>query len=287
MNLRISLLKILKKIFNQRGNLKNQSLWSLYKKAHTPFKWHEDAFKLAKKLKIELFSSPFSKRAVDLLEKFNVKLYKIASFEITDLNLIDYIASKKPIIISTGMASLQEIKNAIKCIKRYHNKITILYCVSGYPSEEKDANLLTLKKYKKIFKNVNIGLSDHTNNIYTSLTATAFKVCVIEKHFIISNKLNTRLEIFNRQISIKKFSFGVKKVYQSLGKEKIGPKKVEISSKKLRRSIFAIKDIRKGERFNESNIGNFRPKIGLGSENFSKILGKKSKRFYKKNSPIY
>jgi len=278
-----------KKFLIKEGIWKNQSLWSLYKKAHTPFKWHEDAFKLAKKLKIELFSSPFSKRAVDLLEKFNVKLYKIASFEITDLNLIDYIASKKkPIIISTGMASLQEIKNAIKCIKKYHNKITILYCVSGYPSEEKDANLLTLNKYKKIFKNVNIGLSDHTNNIYTSLTATAFKVCVIEKHFIISNKLNTSDSKFSiDKYQLKNLVYGVKKVYQSLGKEKIGPKKVEISSKKLRRSIFAIKDIRKGERFNESNIGNFRPKIGLGSENFSKILGKKSNRFYKKNSPIY
>ena len=110
-----------------KGVWKGQYLWNLYEKAHTPFKWHKDAFKLANKLKIPIFSSPFSKRAVDLLEKLNVKLYKISSFEITDLELIQYIAKKKkPIIISTGMASLSEIKNAIKCIRRYNKKLTIL-----------------------------------------------------------------------------------------------------------------------------------------------------------------
>ncbi len=278
-----------KKFLIKDGIWKNQSLWNLYKKAHTPFKWHKDAFKLAKKLKIELFSSPFSKRAVDLLEKFKVKLYKIASFEITDLDLIDYIASKKkPIIISTGMASLQEIKNAIKCINKYHNKITILYCVSGYPSEEKDANLITINKFKKIFKNFNIGLSDHTNNIYTSLAATSLGVCMIEKHFIISNKLKTSDSKFSiNKDQLKDLIFGVKRIHESFGKEIIGLKKVEKTSKKLRRSIFAIKDIKKGQKFNKSNIGNFRPKIGLGSENYPKILGKKSNKFYKKNSPIY
>mgnify|MGYP001269849602 CR=1 FL=1 len=164
----ITLKKFDKNFKIQSGTWKGQYLWELYKKAHTPFSWHKDAFKLARKLKIPIFSSPFSKRAVDLLERLNVKLYKIASFEITDLELVEYIAKKKkPVIISTGMASLAEIKRAINCIKKYNNKITILYCVSGYPSKEEDINLNTLKKFKKLFKKNKIGLSDHTNDIYT------------------------------------------------------------------------------------------------------------------------
>ena len=278
-----------KKFKIKDGIWKNQTLWNLYKKAHTPFRWHKDAFNLAKKLNVTLFSSPFSKRAVDLLEKFKVKLYKIASFEITDLELIKYIASKKkPIIISTGMASLKEIKTAISCIKKFHKKIIILYCVSGYPTKEKDSNLNTIKKFKKIFRGFNIGLSDHTDDIYTSLAATTFGISLIEKHFIVSKKIKTSDEKFSIDTKqLIKLKDGVNKVYLALGKEKIGVKKIEKSSLKLRRSVFAIKDIKKGEKFSKFNIGNFRPKIGVGSENFSKLIGKKSEQFYKKNSSIF
>jgi|TARA_B100001964_G_scaffold194479_1_gene218118 pseudaminic acid synthase len=278
-----------KKFKIKEGTWKNEVLWNLYKKAHTPFSWHKDAFNLAKKLNITLFSSPFSKRAVDLLEKFKVKLYKIASFEITDLELIQYVArKKKPIIISTGMASLNEIKRAINCIKKYHNKIIILYCVSSYPSKEKDINLNTVKKFKKIFKGFNIGLSDHTNDIYTSLAATTLGVSLIEKHFIVSKKIKTSDEKFSIDTNqLRKLKEGVNKIHLSLGKEKIGLKKIEKSSIKFRRSIFAIRDIKKGERFSKFNIGNFRPKIGIGSEHFSKLIGRKSLKNYKKNSAIF
>jgi len=278
-----------KKFKIKEGIWKNQTLWNLYKKAHTPFSWHKEAFNLAKKLNITLFSTPFSKRAVDLLEKFNVKLYKIASFEITDLELIEYVARKnKPIIISTGMANLKEIKRAINCIKKYHSKIIILYCVSGYPAKEEDANLNTIKKFKKIFKNFNIGLSDHTDDIYTSLAATTLGVCLIEKHFIISKKVKTSDEKFSIDTEqLRKLKQGIDKIHLSLGKEKIGAKKIEKSSLKFRRSIFAIEDIKKGEKFSRLNIGNLRPKIGIGSENFSKLIGKKSLKFYKKDSAIF
>jgi len=270
------------------GTWKNQTLWNLYKKAHTPFKWHNDAFKLAKKLKIPIFSSPFSKRAVDLLESLNVRFYKIASFEITDLELIEYVAKKrKLVIISTGMANIKEIKRAIRCIKKYHSKIVLLYCVSGYPSKEEDINLNTLNKFKKIFKGIDIGLSDHTNDIYTSLAATVYGVKIIEKHFIVSKKIKTADQKFSidkdQLINLKK---GIEKIYLSLGGEKIGIKKVEKNSIRLRRSIFAIKDIKKGEKFTKSNIGNFRPLIGIGSENYSKLIGKRSKKSFKKNASI-
>ena len=126
----------------KKGLWKDNFLWDLYKRAHTPFKWHEAAFKIAKKYKKQIFSSPFSKRGVDLLEKLNVKVYKIASFEITDMKLINYIASKKkPIIISTGMASIKEIKSAIREINKFHDKIVILHCVSEYPTKVEDINL--------------------------------------------------------------------------------------------------------------------------------------------------
>ncbi len=285
----ITLKKFDKNFKIQSGTWKGQYLWELYKKAHTPFSWHKDAFKLARKLKIPIFSSPFSKRAVDLLERLNVKLYKIASFEITDLELVEYIAKKKkPVIISTGMASLAEIKRAINCIKKYNNKITILYCVSGYPSKEEDINLNTLKKFKKLFKKNKIGLSDHTNDIYTSFAATTLGVDVIEKHFIVSKKINSADNKFSIDPNqLKNMREGIDRISLSLGRERIGIKKVEKASIKFRRSIFAIKDIKKGEKFSRDNIGNFRPKIGIGSEEFSKLIGKISKKNISKFSPIY
>ena len=285
----ITLRKFDKSFKIKKGTWKGQYLWDLYKKAHTPFKWHKEAFKLAKKLKIPIFSSPFSKRAVDLLEKLKVPIYKIASFEITDLELIKYIAKKrKPIIISTGMANLFEIKRAINCIKKYNNKIKILYCVSGYPSKEQDINLNSLKKIKKNFKNYNIGLSDHTDDIYSSFAATTFGVNVIEKHFITSKKIKSADNKFSIDpYQLQHLKKGINKICLSLGKNNLGLKKVEKNSLKLRRSIFSIKNIRKGEIFSKYNIRSFRPKIGVGSEYFETLIGKKSKKNISKYSPIF
>ena len=200
------------------GIWKGKCLWELYKKAHTPYSWHHDAFRLSKKLNTTLFSSPFSKRAVDLLEKLRVPIYKIASFEITDLELIDYIAKKrKPIILSTGMATIVEIKRAIKIIEKYHKKIIILYCVSGYPTKESEANIDTIRKFKSIFKNYIIGISDHTNNIYSALAATALGASVIEKHFILNKKLNSLDKTFSIDIKqLKKLKEITSKIYSSL-----------------------------------------------------------------------
>ena len=270
------------------GIWKNKYLWDLYKKAHTPYSWHKDAFKLARKLKIILFSSPFSCKAVDFLEKMNVKLYKLASFEITDLNLIDRVGkTRKPIIISTGMASLKEIDRAIKIINRYHNKIIILFCVSGYPTKIQDANVKTIIKLKKKYKNYLIGLSDHTNDIVSSITATSLGACLIEKHYNLNKKnksTDSEFSILPEDLrNLRKLS---ENIFLSLGKGIIGLKKVEKTSVKLRRSLFAVENIRKGDKFSGKNIKAFRPKIGLGAENYFKLIGKKSKKFFKKGSPI-
>lgn len=274
----------------KKGIWKNKYLWDLYTKAHTPFSWHKEAFKLAKKINIPIFSSPFSERSLNFLSKFNPPLYKIASFEITDLNLIKCIAKKnKPIILSTGMASMNEINNAIKMITKYHKKIILLYCVSGYPTPESESNISTIKLFQQKYKKFLIGISDHTNDINTSLASVALGANVIEKHFKISNKIKSLDSTFSiNSDQMHELRSRSEKIFFSLGK-KI-KKKIKNSEKKsisLRRSIFAKLDIRKGEKLTIKNIITKRPKIGIGAEYFFKLLNKRSKKNKKKNDPIY
>lgn len=270
----------------KEGIWKNIYLWDLYKKAHTPFSWHEDAFKIAKKYKKIIFSSPFSIRAVDLLENLGCKLYKIASFEITDIKLINYIASKKkPIIISTGMASKEEIDNAIKEINKFHNKIIILHCVSSYPTNLKNINLNRINILKKNYKNNMIGMSDHTNDIISSVAAIPNKIVAIEKHY----KLNKKTKSADSKFSItpdklkllKKYSI---EIFHSL---KQNNPSVEKISKKLRRSVFAIKDIKRGETLSKENIDTFRPNIGICASKYFKIMGKKLNKSIQKDQSIF
>ena len=270
----------------KKGLWKKKNLWELYQKAHTPFRWHKDAFKLAQKNKGILFSSPFSLRAVDLLESFDVKLYKIASFEITDLKLINYIASKKkPIIISTGNSSVKEIKKAIKTINKYHHKIIILHCVSSYPTKLKNTNLERIYKLKEVFKKYYIGLSDHTSSIVSTIASIPIGVVAIEKHFKLDNETNSvdakfsiTPEKLRELVKIKKDLF-----YSIKNKKKPKIDKVTI---KFRRSIFATEDIKKGEKFSYNNIDSLRPLIGISASEFFNILGKRSKKNIKRGTPL-
>jgi pseudaminic acid synthase len=274
-----------KKFFLKKGLWKNKNLHSLYKKANTPFSWHKDAFKLAKKLKIILFSSPFSPRAVDFLEKLGNPIYKLASLEITDVNLIKKIAqTKKPIIISTGSSNLKEIKNCVKIIKQYHSKIIILHCVSKYPTLDEEANLKRLDILRKQFKKIPLGLSDHTNNIYSSIAATSKGVVLIEKHFKLNRKINSPDKAFSlipdQFKDLKKFSLKIHKILNyKLQKNNYNSFQ--------RRSIFAKRDIKKGEKFSEDNIVSLRPKIGICSSQFFSILNKSAIKSITANKPIY
>jgi len=268
----------------KKGLWKDNFLWDLYKRAHTPFKWHEAAFKIAKKYKKQIFSSPFSKRGVDLLEKLNVKVYKIASFEITDMKLINYIASKKkPIIISTGMASIKEIKSAIREINKFHDKIVILHCVSEYPTKLEDINLKRISYLKKIFKKYKIGLSDHTDNIYSSIAAHSYGIAVIEKHFNLDKKKTSDSDFSITPNQLSELS----KVIKNLSISKLKTKNKNGNLIRLRRSIFSSKDINKNELINKDNIETFRPKIGVCASKYFEIIGKKAKKNIKKNSPIF
>ena len=270
----------------KNGIWKDRHLWDLYEDACTPFAWHKDAFKIAKKYNKEIFSSPFSIRAVDLLEKLNCKLYKVASFEITDLKLINYIASKKkPIILSTGMASKMEIKQAVKEIKKYHSKIIILHCVSSYPTKLEDINLNRINNLKKIYKNCLIGLSDHTNSIISSLVSLPYKIVAIEKHFKLDdNKKTTDSEFSITPKEMKSLNKLSKEIFLSQVKNTSKNDRINI---KLRRSIFAKQDIKKNTKLNKLNIDTFRPKIGICASNYFKILNARAKKFIKKGSPIY
>ena len=271
------------------GIWKGMNLWKLYSKAQTPFEWHYDAFKLAKKLKITLFSSPFSVEAVRFLKKnFNPPMYKIASAEITDLKLVKEIAkTKKPVVISTGMASFYEIDNALKVIKNYHKKILLLHCVSGYPTPDHEANISFIHKLKARYTKIPIGLSDHTNNIYSSLAAVPLKIVAIEKHFIQSSKTKSLDSKFSIDpIKLRKLKQSCKKIYYSLG-EATKDIKSEKATKKFRRSIFITKFIKKNQKINSKNINTFRPKIGICASEYFNVIGKHAKKNLSPNKALY
>lgn len=280
----ITLKKKTKNFIISSGLWKNKSLWDLYRKACTPFDWHKDAFKIARKLEKNIFSSPFSLRSVDILEKYKCPIYKIASFEITDFKLINYIASKKkPIIISTGMAQIKEIKNAIKLINKYHNKITILHCVSNYPTEIRDSNLKKIDTLKKQFPKNKIGLSDHTKGIATSVLAAQMGVEYIEKHFNLDSKRTADSAFSIDSTQLKELKNVINYMFLGFRKEQ----KVQKKNLFLRRSIFSKRKIKKNEKITIDNIETYRPKIGICASKYFKILGKRSKKNIKANEPIF
>jgi pseudaminic acid synthase len=274
----ITVKKYSNKVKIKKGIWKNNSPWEIYNKAQTPYSWHEDAFKLAKKINAVLFSTPFSLKGVNFLEKFKVPIYKIASLEITDLNLIKFIASKKkPIILSTGLASYQDIRTAINLIKKYHNKIIILHCVSGYPTPIDEINLSRIELIKEKFKTKFVGLSDHTTSDEASLGSIFFGSCLIEKHFTLNKKsLDGKFSLLPNEF--KKLSNKIDIFHKMIGEKKFSLKKSEKVNLSQRRSIFSIKDINAGEKLTSLNISSFRPSIGINSNLFFKVLGRKAKK---------
>ena len=266
-------------------------LYDLYKKGSTPYIWHKKIFDKAKSLGLDYFSTPFDVNAVDFLESLNVKMYKIASFEITDLKLIEKIAStKKTTFISTGMATKKEISNVIKIFKKQrNNNYILLKCTSNYPADPADSNILTIQDMKKKFK-CPVGISDHTLGIGVPLASVALGAQVVEKHFKLKSSFKKKALDDAFSLDPKQMSQLVresKNVWKSIGKISYGPTNNEKKSLIFRRSLFATKDINKGEFFTSDNIGIFRPNIGLQPNEFDKIIGKKSKKSIKKGSPLF
>ena len=236
----------------KKGIWKGYRLWDLYNEAKTPLSWHKDLFKFSKINKIKIFSTPFDIEAVEFLEKLNCPMYKVASFEMTDLPLIKRIAqTKKPIIISTGMANLDEIEETFNLVSKYNSiqNITLLYCVSNYPSKIDDFNLNNISILKKKFR-CRIGLSDHSNDNRVAAAAVAAGAEVFEKHIGLEKQkkgLDIKFSLKGKQI--KEYRKLIDFNYNLLGKNKFIRNKSENSSKIFRRSIFVIKNIKKAEKF--------------------------------------
>ncbi|HIZ88783.1 MAG TPA: pseudaminic acid synthase [Candidatus Mucispirillum faecigallinarum] len=274
--------------------INNDSLWDglsyyqLYDKAHTPWQWHKTLKDVAEKLGLILFSSPFDKTAVDYLEELNVPAYKIASFEINDLPLIEYVAKKnKPVIISTGVATYDEIEDAVNtCRKSGNNDIILLKCTSSYPAPIEEANLLMIKKLSEDF-NCITGLSDHTLNNVTAIAAVSLGANVIEKHFILDKSINSPDAAFSLdENEFKKLVDDIRLAEKSLGKIDYSISKSVLKNRHFMRSLYVIKDIAKGDKFTSENIGSFRPNLGISPKYYSDIIGKKAACDIKANTPL-
>ena len=277
-----------KKFLIKDGIWKNKFLWDLYDNCKTPISWHKEIFEFAAKEKITCFSSPFSVEAVDFLEKFNPKFYKIASFEITDLPLIKRVAeTRKHIIISTGMANLSEISAAFNCAQKYGaKKITLLYCVSNYPAKIEDFNLNNISFFKKKF-NCSVGLSDHCNDPKLAFASILAGAEFLEKHIALRGD-NTapdyKFSIKDKEIL--EYRKSIDEAHKLLGKKYFFVNNNSKKNKIFRRSIYVIKDINYGEKITKNKIKILRPNYGLDPKFYNKILNSRSKIKVKANNPF-
>lgn len=282
-------LKSEKSVFKiKKGLWKNKKLWELYDKAKTPFSWQKKLFAYAKKINIPAFSTPYDESALDLLEKINCPIYKIASFELTDLPLINKISkTKKPVIISTGMASLKEIEEAVKILKG-KNKFIILYCVTNYPAKFQDFNLYNIKILQKKF-GCFVGLSDHSNDKSIAALSVAMGAKIFEKHIALTHQPKSfDYEFSLKGKEIKEFSNTIKNAWKAIHKGKYKVSKSQNPMKKFRRSIFITKDVEKNELISDKNIKVLRPDgNGLQPKFYDKVIGKRFKGKFKSGSPLF
>lgn len=265
-----------------------RTLYDLYSEAYTPWEWHNELMEYAKKVGIIFFSTPFDKTAVDFLEELNVPAYKVASFEFMDIPLIEYIASKgKPIIMSTGLATLKDIEEAICACKRMSNdQIILLKCTSSYPAKVDDANLITIPNMKETF-GVEVGLSDHTLGITVPVVSVALGAKVIEKHFILDKAIGGPDASFSLdQKEFKQMVEAVRYAEKSLGKIDYSMTESKNNNRKLGRSLFVVKDMKAGEIFTEENIRSIRPGYGLPPKHLGDIIGKNSRQDIIKGTPM-
>lgn len=263
-------------------------LYDLYKRAYTPWEWHKDIYDLAKEEGLICFSSPFDNSAVDLLEELNSPIYKIASFEITDIPLIEYTASKgKPMIISTGIADIKDIELAIETCKKVGNTdITILKCTSAYPADPKDANLLTIPDIVNRF-GVKSGLSDHTLGTQAPAIAVALGASVIEKHFILDKSIGGPDAHFSLdEKEFKQMVDAVRLTEKLMGKADYEMTKKKKKSRQFSRSLFVVEDVKKGDLLTKENVRSIRPGFGMHPKNYNDALGQMFNRDVLKGTPL-
>lgn len=275
--------------FRIRGTVwEGRTLYDLYGEAYTPWEWQPELKKIANDLGMDLFSSPFDPTAVDFLESMDVPAYKIASFEVVDLPLLRRIAKTgKPIIMSTGMATLREIDEAVSAIREAGgDEIALLKCTSSYPAPPEDANLRTIIHMAEAF-DLPVGLSDHTLGIAVPVAAAATGACIVEKHFTLSRSPGGPDSSFSLEPDeFKVMVDSVKMAEKSLGRVYYGLSKKELESRVFRRSLFAVKDIRAGEELTSENIRSIRPAHGLSTRYYDSVVGKSAATDIRRGTPL-
>ena len=252
------------------------SLYDLYKEAQTPYEWHKRLFDYAKEIDITIFSTPFDETAVDLLEELNTPAYKIASFEMTDLPLVKYVAqTKKPMIISTGMANLEEIKEVVRVAKENGcTDLILLHCISSYPTPAEQSNLQTIPDLAERFGMIT-GLSDHTMGTTVATTSVALGACLIEKHFTLSrSEKGPDSEFSLEPQELKQLCIDTKIAWLALGNSGYCKKPAEESSIKFRKSVYFVKDINAGDIITKDCVRRIRPGFGLPPKFEKDIIGK-------------
>lgn len=270
------------------GTWNGENLYQLYQKAFTPWEWQRELKEEADKLQIDFFSSPFDNTAVDFLEEIGVEFYKIASFELVDIPLIEYVASKKkPIIMSTGMATLAEIDEAVAAVRGQGNDdLALLRCASAYPAITDEMNLRTMQNMKETF-GVPVGLSDHSMGAVGAVTAVALGASIIEKHFCLDRAIENPDSSFSMSLSeFKQMVKDVRQAEMAIGCVKYGPTRQEMGNLQFRRSIFCVKDIKKGEKITKDNVRIIRPGYGLVPKYYNEIMGQKALQDIRRGTPL-
>jgi len=267
---------------------KGKSLYELYQEAYTPWEWHKPIMDRAKELGILCFSTPFDETAVDFLEDLNTPAYKIASFENIDLPLVEKVASTgKPMIISTGMASISELGELVQTIKSAEcNDFALLKCTSTYPASPENSNILSIPHMRKLFQ-CEVGLSDHTMGIGAAVAAVAHEATIIEKHFTLRRADGGVDSAFSMEPEeMNQLVIETNRAWEALGKVTYGPTKVEKKSLIFRRSLYIAEDMKAGEILTKKTLRIVRPGLGLPPKYYKKLLGMKVVKNVKKGSPI-
>lgn len=265
-----------------------QTLYQLYKKAYTPWNWFRELKKAADQAGIIFFSTAFDKTSVDFLEGLGVPIHKVASFELVDIPLIEYMAKTgKPLILSTGMSTISEITEAVNAARRQkRGEISLLKCVSSYPAKPEEMNLRTIPHMEKLFR-CPVGVSDHTLGTEVSIAAVSLGAKIVEKHFTLSRKMKTPDSFFSIEPpELKELVNKIRITEKALGVVRYGLSRDEKKTVIFRRSLFAVKDIKKGEIFTEENVRSIRPSYGLSPKYLKSILGVSAKRDISKGTPL-
>lgn len=270
------------------GLWKGRSLHDLYQEAHTPWEWHEQLFKHAADIGITIFSSPFDPTATDLLDNLNAPAFKIASFEIVDIPLIRYVARLgKPMILSTGMASLGDISEAVAAVREYPDTpMLLLHCTSGYPTPPEDCDLQTITHLSEAF-DVPVGLSDHTQGVAVPVASVALGAVVIEKHFTLSRtEGGVDAEFSLEPDEFSAMADACTTAWKAIGQVGYDIKASEAGGKQSRRSLYVVADVAKGQPFNDQNVRSIRPGLGLRPKYLPDILGHRAARDIKHGEPL-